>query len=297
MCTSLRAAHSYFLRGDLSFMQRFLIFTVITIFAICGASCSGSAGSSEVNSEANTVSAPTGEYTDANIALADGSKFLDEGETDKAIDVLNQAVKLNPDLAEAWFKLGIAYALAEKRDETVVDANEATSTPTSKSPPPKPNSVKAFEKAVAAYKKMIDANDEDHSAHFNLGRAYNKLNEDEDAAKALKQAVKINPEDTEYQTELGAILIKLAQYQEAIPPLKKALELDPENIRAQELLEDAEAGRKRVNYSATPKEEKKGSTSNSNVNTSSTPTPGTKPPPTPEPAPTRPRPTPTRPGN
>ena len=109
----------------------------------------------------------------------------------------------------------------------------------------------------------------------------------------MKQAVKIKPDDTEYQTELGAILIKLAQYQEAIPPVKKALELDPENIRALELLEDAEAGRKRVNYSATPKEDKKPSNSNTNSATNST-SPGDKPPPPPGNAanPTKPRPSP-----
>ena len=273
-------------------MKRSLLYIAIVTIALCLAACSGSAGSGEVNQDAN-ASAPTGSYTDANLALADGTKFLDEGDTTKAIEALNQAVKLNPDLAEAWFKLGIAYALVEKRDETVVEANEVQPEQSPKSKPPATNSEKAFQKAVSAYKKLVDANPEDDVSYFNLGRAYNKLNEDEDAAKALKQAVKIKPDDTEYQTELGAILIKLAQYQEAIPPLKKALELDPENIRALELLEDAEAGRKRVNYSATPKEDKKPSNSNTNSATNST-SPGDKPPPPPGNAanPTKPRPSP-----
>ena len=275
-------------------MQRSLL--LITILAMAAfAGCSGSADSADPNQNANASSAT--EYIDANLALADGNKYLDEGETDKAIDVLNQAVKLNPDLAEAWFKLGIAYALAEMRDEVLVEANEAEPQPTSKSPAPKANSEKAFEKAVAAYKKLIDANDQDDVAYYNLGRAYNKLNEDENAAKALKQAVKLKPDDTEYQTELGAILIKLAQYQEAIPPLKKALELDPENIRAMELLEDAEAGRKRVSYSATPKEDKKPASSNSNAN-SEVPSDDKPPVPTPNPGQLpKPRPTPSRSNN
>jgi Flp pilus assembly protein TadD len=278
-------------------MKRIVLLLCIAAVGIAGAGCSGSTGSGEANQDAN-ASAPLDQYTDANVALADGTKFLDEGETDKAIDALNQAVKLNPDLAEAWFRLGVAYALAEMRDENLGKANESEPTPSSKSPAPKANSVKAFEKAVAAYKRQIDVNSEDDAAYFNLGRAYNKLNEDEDAAKALRQAVKIKPDDTEYQTELGAILIKLAQYQEAISPLKKALELDPENIRAQELLEEAEAGRKRVNYTATPKDDKKGSNTNTNTTTNSTTPSDTRPPP-PIPADKdtpKPRPTPSRPG-
>jgi tetratricopeptide (TPR) repeat protein len=273
-------------------LRLFLIIGVLLLLVSAG--CSGGAGADGANQNANTASEISG-VDDANLALAEGNKFLDTGETDKAIDALSQAVKLNPDLAEAWFKLGIAYALAEKRDETLETADRETNTDPKK--PTKTNSEKAFEKAVVAYKKIVGENPNDDVAYFNLGRAYNKLNEDEDAAKALRQAVKIKPDDTEYQTELGAILIKLAQYHEAIPPLRKALELDPENIRAQDLLEDAEAGRSRVNYASTPKDDKKkDDNSNTNSNTA-TPSGNVKvPTPTPDSAP-RPKPTSTRPPN
>ena len=273
-------------------MRKLLLGIFIFSSLVC-AGCWWSAGS-DANQSANTDTT-TLEYTDANLALAEGTRFLDTGEIDKAIDALNQAVKINPDLAEAWFKLGIAFALSEKRDDALEKSESEE--PDAEKKRTKTNSEKAFEKAVAAYKKIIDANDADDAAYFNLGRAYNKLNDDQDAAKALKQAVKLKPDDTEYQTELGAILIKLAQYHEAIPPLKKALELDPENIRAQELLEDAQAGRQRVNYSATPKDDKKANTnSNSNSNANTTPPPGGKlPSPTPASNTAKPRPTPSRP--
>lgn len=273
-------------------MRKLLLGISIFLLLVC-AGCSGSA-SSDANLSANTDTNAT-DYTDAYLALADGTRFLDTGEIDKAIDALNQAVKIYPDLAEGWFKLGIAYALSEKRDDML--EKPSPDAPVAEKTRTKTNSEKAFEKAVAAYKKIVEANAQDDAAYFNLGRAYNKLNDDQDAAKALKQAVKLKPDDTEYQTELGAILIKLAQYHEAIPPLKKALELDPENIRAQELLEDAEAGRQRVNYSATPKDDKKANTnSNSNANATSPPPPDDKlPPPTPGSNTARPRPTPSRP--
>ena len=230
----------------------------------------GGSTSGDANSAANTADAGTQlpEFSDADMALAEGNKLLDSGETEKAIDALNQAVKLNPDLAEAYFKLGVAYALIEKREQTSEVVDEA-STPTpkgKKTAEKKTRSEIAFEKAVDAYKKIIAANDGDDAAHFNLGRAYNKLNEDEDAAKELKQAVKLKPDDTEYQTELGSIMIKLAKYDEAIGPLKKALEIDPDNSRAQDLLDDAEAGKKRVDFATKipPKDEKQ---SGKNANT------------------------------
>jgi superkiller protein 3 len=231
------------------------------------AGCS-SAPSGNSNAADATPALAATEFTDANAALAEGVKLLDMGDTERAIELFNRAVELNPDLADAYFQLGIAYSLIETRDAAVVE-EQVTPTPTpgeKKQRVATTNSEKAFEKAVAAYKKQIDANGKDDVAYFNLGRAYNKLNEDEDAAKALRQAVELKADDTEYQTELGAILIKLAQYREAISPLRKAIELDPENSRAIDLLEDAEAGRRRIDFVTDKKDANKAANTNANTN-------------------------------
>jgi len=232
---------------------------------VCAFSLSCSKSGGEANSNANADQQNQfAEITDANQALQIGSDLLENNETEKAIDALLRATELNPDLGEAWFKLGIAYSLIEKQQ--ALDAQSDVNVPGDAQKTGKPNSEKAFRKAIEAYKKILAQNPDDDVSQYNLGRAYNKLNEDENAAKALKQAVKLKPDDTDYQTELGAILIKLAQYREAIAPLKKALELDPENSRAADLLEDAEAGRNRIDYSG-PKINGN-SNSNANANTS-----------------------------
>jgi superkiller protein 3 len=259
-------------------MRKFAISVVFFGLLSAGPGCTNSETAANNSApQATSADAPAAPqnvaFSDARGALDEGARLLETGETDRAIEVLQQAVAMDPDLADAYFQLGIAYSLVEKRDAAKVET-EAAPTPEPKQKKKareyKTNSEKAFEKAVTAYKKMIAANEDDDAAHFNLGRAYNKLNEDEDAAKSLKQAVKLKPEDTEYQTELGAILIKLAQYQEAIPPLKKAIELDADNIRAQELLDDAQAGRKRVDY-ATKKDDKKTGNANTAVSNKSDP--------------------------
>jgi len=243
-------------------MQR--LFTIALVL-VCAFSLSCSKSGGEANSNANADQQNQfAEITDANQALQIGSDLLENNETEKAIDALLRATELNPDLAEAWFKLGIAYGLIEK--EQALDAQADVNAPGDSQKTGRPNSEKAFRKAIEAYKKILAQNPDDDVSQYNLGRAYNKLNEDENAAKALKQAVKLKPDDTDYQTELGAILIKLAQYREAIAPLKKALELDPENSRAADLLEDAEAGRNRIDYSG-PKINGN-SNSNANANTS-----------------------------
>ena len=219
------------------------------------------------NANVKPAETPLPTYTNADEALAEGKKLLDNLETEKAIDALTQATKLNPDLAEAHFNLGIAYALVEKdEDEKAMTEIEVEPTPktakaSKKSKNPKKNaapvrtknSEKAFENAIKAYKKILAKNPKDDVSQFNLGRAYSKLNEDEDAAKALREAVKLEPEDGEYQTELGAVLIKLAKYDDSVAALKKAVKLDESNLQAADLLEKAQSGKRRIDFGNNPK--------------------------------------------
>lgn len=258
-------------------MRKVSTFLFLTALAFLQFGCTKDAAnenSIQTNANAPILAAETNEstnikpsetplptFTNADEALTEGKKLLDALETDKAVDALSQATKLNPDLAEAHFNLGIAYALAEKQEEEKANTQvETTPTPKAsgknrKNAPPvrTKNSEKAFDNAVKAYKKILAKNPKDDVSQFNLARAYNKLNEDEDALKAVREAVKLKPDDYEYQTELGVILIKLAQYDEAVAALKKALSLDPTNLPAEDLLEKAEAGRRRVDFGNKPK--------------------------------------------
>jgi Flp pilus assembly protein TadD len=247
------------------------IFIISVAFAFQTGCGQNPAENANANAEAVKES-PFAYITDPTVAMAEGNRLLDDNKTELAIEAFRRAVKLDPDLAEAHFKLGIAYSLieAEMRDAGV-DENSNANSDGAKTAEQKTDSQKEFERAVTAYKKWLVDHPNDVVARFNLGRAYNKLNKDESAEDAFRQAVKLTPNDTDYQTELGAILIKLAKYHEAIPPLKKALELDPENSRAENLLEDAEAGAKRIDFAQVNKDDKKSANSNTNANMSANP--------------------------
>ena len=248
-------------------LDKFQRMTKVILFSACicllglNFACSRSATGDASNTNSDQTAAV--QYPDANAALADGNRLLDANQTEQAIDAYKQAVAFDPDLGEAYFKMGIAYSLLEAEQKGKLSADPQLPGEQTKKEA-KPESQKMFEKAVDAYKKWIAASPTDDAAQFNLGRSYNKLNQDEDAEKALRQAVKLKPDDPEYQTELGAILIKLAKYREAIDPLKKALDLDPDNSEAAELLDDAEAGRARIDY-VPPKNDNRSSNSNANV--------------------------------
>jgi Flp pilus assembly protein TadD len=261
------------------FLAIIFLATVVFFEAGCSGSVSSNNGITNSNTNVSVAATPAAEnspaapenkqpevvptFTDAGEALGAGNKYLDENKTENAIDALKQATKLNPDLAEAHFQLGIAYSLKEKEDELLQrETVESTPTPAPQRKAKKgakevatilTNSDKSFENAAKAYEKIIKKNPKDDAALFNLGRAYNKINLDKEAEKALRQAVKLKPDDSEYQTELGKILIKLANYDEAVTVLKKAVELDENNTQALDSLEKAEAGKKRTNFGVKPK--------------------------------------------
>ena len=217
--------------------QFFIVLAVSIFCANCGSNASTSNAPANLNSNVILVtnSQPSPEksveksaevpvYDNAQTAVAEGKKFFDANEDEKAAKAFEQAIKLDPNQPEAHFLLAIAYENLDRKE----DAD------------------KSFNNAIKAYEKFLKKNPKDAAAHFNLGRAYGKIFEDEKAEKSLREAVKLNEEDTEYYYELGATLVKLAKYAEAVKALKKSLELDPENSRAEVLLEKAESGEKRV---------------------------------------------------
>lgn len=261
-------------------MKNFLALTILVSAAIMNFGCSDPAPAENKPANQNTTAStapqatpetaansansapavaektPFPAFTDAAEALAEGNRLLDLSKFDDAVEAFKQAAKLNPDLAEAHFQLGVAYDLLESEKEAEEIENPgAVKTPTpgkGKQPEKLSNADKAYGDAIKAYKKLLSKNPKDDRGYFNLARAYLKLNDDKEAEKAIRQAVKLKPEDSEYQAELGGVLIQFAKYPEAIGVLKKALKLDENNSRAESLMEKAEAGRKREDF-AKPK--------------------------------------------
>src|SRR5262245_1146796 len=131
-------------------MKRILTVIVFIFIALSGFGCSGNRSNDANGADANAES-PFAGITDASVALAEGNRLLDENQTEMAIEAFRQAVKLNPDLAEAHFQLGIAYSLLERQMEQSGEVSEPSDSKT------KTNSQKAFEHAAQAYKKWLDA--------------------------------------------------------------------------------------------------------------------------------------------
>jgi tetratricopeptide (TPR) repeat protein len=237
--------------------QRFTLYALLVSALLLHAGCSKKQTGQGSNSgaPADGVSQQSGQDAQT---LADAREAFDRGMSayrndrdEEAVESFRRAVELDPDFAEAHYRLGLAYNATKQTDEA----------------------EKAFREAVKAFERRTKRDEKDSDAFYFLGICYEKLGEYDDAVKALKEAVKTSPsENDDKYYELAFSQYQLAQYDEAVRALNKALEVNPDNYPAQDLLEKAKAGAERIADFRKHQEQmhKQQEQKNSNANNSNT---------------------------
>jgi tetratricopeptide (TPR) repeat protein len=165
-----------------------------------------------------------GDRTRAKELLEKGKQLYRDDQDDQAVQAFHEAVKLDPELAEAHFRLALGYEALGKREESEAE----------------------YKKAVETYKKYLADHDDDSEAHYDLGQTYAGLGQYSEAIREYRLATKLKDNDPDMFYDLGVAHTKLAQYDAAAAAFSKSLEIDPENYRAQDGLDEAKAGVKRI---------------------------------------------------
>jgi len=161
--------------------------------------------------------------TRARAQLDKGKELYRDDQDAEAVLAFQEAVRLDPDLAEAHFRLALGYVSLGKREEAEAE----------------------YKKAVEAYKKHLEENENDAEAHYALGQTYANLGQFSEAIREYKAATKLK-DDPDMFYDLGVAYTKLAQYDAAAAAFSKSLEIDPDYYRAQDGLDEAKEGIKRV---------------------------------------------------
>src|SRR4051812_715793 len=120
--------------------------------------------------------------SDAREAFERGKDAYRDNRDEEAVEDFRRAAELDPDFAEAHYRLGLAYNVTKQTDEA----------------------EKAFREAVKAYEKLTKRDEKNSDAFYFLGLCYEKLGEYDDAVRALKESVKTSPtENDDKYYELG----------------------------------------------------------------------------------------------
>jgi tetratricopeptide (TPR) repeat protein len=207
-------------------VMRMKLTLIIVIFTLLAgqAACSRKKQVDTANVSAGVTNPTEGDRSHARVYLEQGKQLYHDDADEKAVEAFQQALKLDPDLAEAHFRLGLAFDAVGKEQEA----------------------EDAYKKSIEKYKKYLEANSKDAEAHYNMGQAYAGLHLYSEAIREYRQATRLKDNDADIYYDLGTALTKLAQYDEASSAFSKSLEIDPENYRAEDALAEAREGVKRI---------------------------------------------------
>lgn len=128
-----------------------------------------------------------------------GYAYAKVGQSAKAVEADQEALRINPEHAGAWLNLGYVYAKA--RQST---------------------------KAIHAFKKALSINPEDAMAWNNMGAAYDEDGQPAKAIDAFQRALRINPRHAYFWYNLGNAYTNSGQLTKAIEAYQQALSINPE---------------------------------------------------------------------
>jgi protein O-mannosyl-transferase len=178
-----------------------------------------------------------------------GASLINAGDLDKAQSVLQEALRLRPQNANALCNMGMVLykkeQLAQSLDYFVaaakvmpgmraahLNAGEALAR------------MDRFAEARGYLQRAIELDQFDAQAYVLLGGVLHKLGRSNEGIVALRRAVELVPGAGAPHYSLGLVLADIGRRDEAIEELKKSLVLEPGNAAAQESLTKLAGGDK-----------------------------------------------------
>lgn len=190
--------------------------------------------------------------TTENSPLTRGLTLIAKGDLAGAESALNESIKLDPTLIEAYLALAEIRLRQGKPEDAEAFVRKALAVK-----PDDPNTLvalgnvlllkKSSAQAEAMYRKALAINKDHVSAYMGLGELYLRvLNKPKDAVNAFRRAAELNPNSASIHFALGAAYATDKQSKEAIDEFQVAARLEPTNPQAQHAIGRLQASEKKL---------------------------------------------------
>ena len=156
-----------------------------------------------------------------------------EQEYDEAIKHYTKAIRLKPDLTNAYNNRGNVYGQKGKFDAAIQDFNKAIEL--------KPQYARAyndqgiaygqkgkFDAAIQDFNKAIELNPQYAYAYYNRGNAYRQKGDVDAAIQDYTKAIELNPNLAEAYNNRGATYGQKGKFDAAVQDYTTAIELNPQ---------------------------------------------------------------------
>ena len=170
---------------------------------------------------------------DPKIAFLRGNFHYKRGEFEKAIELYDWAITLNPKLAEAWGNKGLALGNLERYKEEISCCDKAIEL--------KPDyalawvnkgnalgNLKRYEEALSCYDKAIELKPDLALAWVSKGNALGCLKRWKEARECYEEALRIEPRNISAAENLSEILLILGDFGEGVKWAEEAIKLAEE---------------------------------------------------------------------
>jgi tetratricopeptide (TPR) repeat protein len=170
----------------------------------------------------------------AEAAINRGIELAEQGKHDEAIAQFREAVRIDPDDADARHRLAITLADQGKLDEAVAEYRAAIRI--------QPDLAEShynlglalylrgdLDQATVEYRAAIRLNPEFTAAHYEFGKALALQGKLDEATAEFREAIRIQPDDASAHAILGTILISQGNVDEASAIFRAAVRLKPDD--------------------------------------------------------------------
>jgi len=155
-----------------------------------------------------------------------------------AIKTFTEALELNPEMGEAYFRRGICFHKLGEEKMAISDFERAAHIPPYDDP--RYNlwagftfaKLGEYHKALRAYGDAIAASDRYTPAYYNRGLTYMMLGDYDKAVADFNEAIRLDPTNADYYFKRGVALEKLRNYKKAADSFATAIEFDKKHAGA-----------------------------------------------------------------
>ena len=156
---------------------------------------------------------------------------------DEAIIAIEKAIKLDPDLHQAHYALGLVY-VSQKEDEKALEQFDRTIElqfsyyQAWRERSKILDRLKKYEEALIAIDKAIVWEENDFNLYYRRGLILDSLDRLDEAIKAYTRSLKIKPNFSHPYNNLGTVYARQNKWDKAFDNFKQAIKIDPNNATA-----------------------------------------------------------------
>ncbi len=162
-----------------------------------------------------------------------GDAFFRKGQFDEAIKEYQEALRLDPQYADAGYSLGSAFLRKGQIDVAVSQFQEVIRLD--------PNNADAYnslgsaclkqgriDEAISQFQEAVRLQPDDADAHYNLGNALRRKGRIDEAITQYQEVTRLKPDDAEAHNNLGTAFGMQGQIDKAIDQFQETIRLQPD---------------------------------------------------------------------